>query len=127
MYNIVMPTFREYLLSKLQEYEKEQGQRITLDKFADYLGVKRPILSLWLSGKNKPSLDSVKRLSEKLGNEIYDVLQLPNRNQYLQRIYDAFENIPPEKQQKLAEEAEEYVVKNERSKRSSARRKTSEN
>lgn len=51
-----MSTFSEYLLSKLQEFEKQQAQRISLDKFADHLGVKRPILSLWLSGGHSEAI-----------------------------------------------------------------------
>jgi len=123
-----MSTFKEYLLSKLQEFEKQQGQRISLDKFADHLGVKRPILSLWLSGKNKPNLGSVKLLAKKLGNEIYDVLDLTQpkpSNIYLQRLSDIWQNIPPDKQQQLAEDGESYEVKHERSKKSPAKRKIS--
>ena len=112
MYNIPMPTFREYLLSKIQELEKEKGGRITLDEFADYLGVKRPILSMWMSGKNKPSLKSIQKLAEKLGNEIYDVFEIPNRNPYLQRIYNVFDELPIDRQKQLAEEAEQYTVNN---------------
>ncbi len=124
MYNINVSTFSEYLLAKLQEFEKQQGQRITLDKFAEHLGVKRPILSLWLSGKNKPSLDSVRLLSEKFGNEIYEVLELPRPNPLLQRLSEIWEKIPSEKQRQLVEDAELYETQNERSKKAPAKRKT---
>jgi transcriptional regulator with XRE-family HTH domain len=107
-----VPTFSEYLLSKLQEFEKQRGQRTTLDKFAEYLGVKRPILSIWLSGKSQPSLDSVRQLAEVLGPEVYEVLDLPRPNPYLQKITQLFENLSPEHQRKLAEDAEFYKVEN---------------
>ena len=124
MYNCFVPTFSEFLLSKLQEFEKQRGQRTTLDKFAEHLGVKRPILSIWLSGKSKPSLDSVRQLAEVLGPEVYEVLDLPKPNPYLQKISQLFEQLSPEHQRKLAEDAERYEVNNEQSKKASKPRKT---
>lgn len=102
-----MPTFAEYLLSKLQEYEKQQRRRMSLDKFAAYLGVSRPLVSYWLKG-TIPSLENVQILAEKFGPEVYDVLQLPRPNPFLNKINKIWERIPPEKQQKLAEDAQRY-------------------
>lgn len=124
MYNIQVPTFSEYLLNKLQEFEKQRGQRTTLDKFAEYLGVKRPILSIWLSGKSQPSLESVRQLAEKLGPEVYEVLNLPSPNPYLQKISQLFEHLSPEHQRQLAEEAERYQTENEQTEKASKPRKT---
>lgn len=125
MYNFHVPTFAEYLLLKLQEFEKQRGQRTTLDKFAEHLGVKRPILSLWLSGKNKPSLDSVRQLAEILGPEIYDALDMPRPNPYLQTINKLFERLTPEHQRRLAEDAERYQTENDRTRKTSPKRKPS--
>lgn len=119
-----VPTFSEYLLVKLQEFEKQRGQRTTLDKFAEYLGVKRPILSIWLSGKSKPSLDSVRQLAEVLGPEVYEVLDLPRPNPYLQKINQLFEYLSPEHQRQLAQDAERYETNNHaHAKRTSRKRK----
>lgn len=123
-----VPTFSQFLLSKLQEFEKQRGQRTTLDKFAEHLGVKRPILSIWLSGKSKPSLDSVRQLAEVLGPEVYEVLDLPQPNPYLQKINQLFERLSPEHQRKLAEDAEHYEANNnEHAKEASRKRKTRPN
>lgn len=111
MYNKCVPNFSEYLLNKLQEYEKQRGQRTSLDKFAEYLGVSRPLVSYWLKG-TIPSLENVQLLARKFGPEVYDVLDLPRPNPYLQKITQIFENLSPEHQRKLAEDAELYKVKN---------------
>lgn len=111
MYNSFMQSFSEYLLAKLQEFEKQRGQRTSLDKFAEYLGVSRPLVSYWLKG-TIPSLENIQILASKFGPEIYDVLNLPRPNPYLQKINQLFERLSPEHQRKLMEDAERYEVKN---------------
>jgi transcriptional regulator with XRE-family HTH domain len=121
-----MASFSDYLLSKLQEFERQKGQRVSLDMFAEYLGVSRPLVSYWLKG-TKPSLENVQILASKFGPEVYDALGLPRPNPFLQKISEIWERIPPEKQQKLAEEAERYEIKDheQNTKTASKRRKTS--
>jgi len=80
---------------------------------------------MWLNGDHLPDRDNAGKLASYLGAEIYDALDLPRPNPYLQRLSKIWENIPADKQQKLAEEAESYEVKHERSKKPSAKRKTS--
>lgn len=111
MYNTCVPTFSEYLFTKLQEYEKERGKRTSLDKFAEYLGVSRPLVSYWLKG-TKPSLENIQLLAKKFGPEVYDVLELPRPNPYLQKINQLFEQLTPEHQRQLAEQAEHYQSTN---------------
>lgn len=123
MYNHCVPSFSDYLLSKIQEYEKQVGKRTSLDKFAEYIGVSRPLVSYWLKG-TKPSLENVQLLARKFGPEVYDVLDLPRPNPYLQKINQLFERLSPEHQQKLAEDAERYEANNEHTRKSSKVRKT---
>lgn len=127
MYNICVTTFSEYLLNKLQEYEKQRGQRTSLDKFAEYLGVSRPLVSYWLKG-TIPSLENIQLLARKFGPEVYDVLDLPRPNPYLSKINQVFENLSEDHQRQLAEDAERYVIGNhaERIQKSSKKRKTAE-
>jgi transcriptional regulator with XRE-family HTH domain len=126
MYNRAVPPFSEYLLVKLQEFEKKRGQRTSLDKFAEYIGVSRPLVSYWLKG-TIPSLENVQILANKFGPEVYDALGLPRPNPYLQKINQIFDKLSPEHQQKLADMAEQYEVDNNEAnaKRASKRRKTS--
>ena len=111
MYNSIVPTFSEYLLSKLQEYEKARGQRTSLDKFAEYLGVSRPLVSYWLKG-TIPSLENIQLLAKKFGPEVYDVVGLPRPNPYLQKINQLFDRLSPDHQRQLAEQAERYEANN---------------
>ena len=48
----------------------------SITNFADYLGFSQPMVSGWLNGRNKPSAKSLPRLAEKLGNGIYEALDL---------------------------------------------------
>jgi transcriptional regulator with XRE-family HTH domain len=123
---MLVPNFSEFLLSKLQDYEKEKGRRVTLDNFAEYIGVSRPLVSYWLKG-TIPSLENIQILANRFGPAVYDVLDLPRPNPYLQKINQVFERLSEEHQRKLAEDAEQYVVKNnaERVQGSSKKRKTS--
>jgi transcriptional regulator with XRE-family HTH domain len=110
-----MPTFSEYLFGKLQEFEKNRGRRTSLDKFAEYIGVSRPLVSYWLKG-TKPSLENVQLLAQKFGPEVYDVLGLPRPNPYLQKISQLFDKLSPDHQRQLAEDAERYETKHRRKK-----------
>jgi len=125
MYNPIVPSFSEFLFSKLQEFEKQRGQRTSLDKFAEYLGVSRPLVSYWLKG-TLPSLENIQLLAKKFGPEVYDVLGLPRPNPYLQKINQVFEKLSPEHQRQLAQDAERYELNNnaKNTKTASKRRKT---
>lgn len=69
-----MEEFKDFLFRKLQEFERTAGHRVTIQNFADYLGVSRPTVSFWLDGKIKPSYSNVELIAEKLGPEVYMVL-----------------------------------------------------
>lgn len=99
--------------------------RASLDEFAKYIGYSRSLISMWMSGKRLPTEDGIERLAELFGDDIYAVLGKPAPNPYLQKLSKMWENIPPEKQQLLVEEAEQYEIKNDRSKKTSKQRKTS--
>jgi transcriptional regulator with XRE-family HTH domain len=74
-----------------------------LDKFAEYIGVSRPLISYWLKG-TIPSLENVQILANKFGPEVYDVLGLPRPNPYLQKINQVFERLSPEQQKRTLQE-----------------------
>jgi len=88
------------------------GERKTLEDFADYLDVNRSLLSYWMNGKRIPNEENCEKISKKLGNEIYDVLELPRPNPYLQKLNRIWEFIPEETQKKFSEEAEKYEAQN---------------
>lgn len=120
-----MKTLPEFLTQSFLVWQAEEGERKTLEDFADYLGVNRSLLSYWMNGKRIPNDDACEKISAKLGNEIYDVLEKPRPNQYLQIVNRVFEHLPVEVQKRFSEEAEKYETENisERVRKTSERRK----
>ena len=108
-----MNKFPNYLTKKFLEWQTELGARKTLEDFADYLNVSRPLLSFWMNGKRIPNADNLENISAILGNEIYDALDLPRPNPNLQKINRLLEFLPEEIQIKLAKETEKYETQNE--------------
>ena len=121
--------FPELLEQKFLEWQMENGERKTLYEFANYLGVSHGTISFWINGVKKPGDSNVVKLAELFGNEIYDALDLPRPNPYLQKLNRIWEFIPEDIQKKFSDEAEKYEAQNlsERVQTVSKRRKTSSN
>jgi transcriptional regulator with XRE-family HTH domain len=111
LYTENMLTFPQWLLAKVQEFEKQQGRRTSLDAFAAYVGVSRPLISQWLSGRTKPSLENVRRISLKFGSEIYDVLGLPRPDPVLQDVINAWPYLSEETRRSIREQAVQLTTK----------------
>lgn len=124
-----MSKFSEWMTKQFLEWQTEQGKRKTLEEFAGFVGVSRPLINMWMNGNQKPGADNINILAELFGNDIYDVLDLPRPNPYLQKLNRIWEFIPEEIQRKFSEEAEKYEAQNlsERVHTVSKRRKTSTN
>lgn len=119
--------FSLLLEKKFLEWQIKQGRRTTLKEFSDHIGVSRAAISLWLNGDRVPDQTNLQKLADMLGYEVFDVLNIPRPNLYLQRINKLFDRLTPERQQKLAEDAVRYeaeALKNERSTKPSKERKT---
>jgi len=105
--------FPEYIEKKYLDWQRNQGKRKTIDEFAAYIGVSQPTLSQWMSGKRTPGIENANLLAEIFGNEVYDVLEIPRPNPYLQRLNRVWEFLPEAIQKQIAEDAETYETKNE--------------
>jgi Helix-turn-helix. len=104
-----MSAFSDWITKKYLDWQAEAGKRKTIEEFAAYIGVSRPLLNMWMNGDiPKPGTPNIKLLEKIFGPEIYDALGLPRPNVYLQKISEIFEKLSPEHQRKLAEEAERY-------------------
>jgi len=122
--------FSDWITQKFLEWQAKEGKRKTLEEFSAYIGVSRPLLNMWMNGtKKKPGIENVKMLSEIFGVEIYDILEIPRPNPYLQKINRLWEHLPEDIQKRLAEEAEVYETTNEtlRVQKVSERKKTAKN
>lgn len=109
-----MKEFKDFLFDKLQEYEREQGRRISMVEYAKYLGISRPVLSYYLNGRNTPGIDNAGLLAEKLGIEVYDYLGVTRPDPDLLKLKTLWGKLPAEVRHQLAEQAANYVTKNER-------------
>lgn len=66
--------FGNWLSKKFLEWQLSQGERKTITQFAEYLGVPQPSLSEWMASKYIPRGQSLAKLAEKLGYEVYEIL-----------------------------------------------------
>lgn len=121
--------FTTLLERKFLEWQLETGGRKSQAEFAQYIGVKRGTLTMWLNGDHFPERDNVNKLANVLGNEVYDALDLPRPDPNLQSINYRWPNISPERQRKLAELAQQYEAESheQNTKAASKRRKPSSN
>lgn len=107
-----MQTLPEFLTKHFLDWQAKEGERKTLEEFSNFLGVNRSLLSYWMNGSRVPKNKNIDKLAVKLGNEIYDVLDLPRPNPYLQVVNRLWEFLPEDLQKQFSEEAENYETKN---------------
>jgi hypothetical protein len=126
--------FKDFLFDFFIEWEKRQpGRRSTYTAFANWLSdnsmgveIKQQNVDSWMKGTIPKDHKFVMVLAEKLGDEIYELLNFKKPNPYLQRVNRVWEFIPEAIQKRIAEDAEKYEETNELSRVSTAhqRRKT---
>lgn len=103
-------TFPQFLEKKFLEWQSEQGGRRTVSDFAKYLGVKQSSVSMWWTGANVPSKESIDKLADKLGIEVYDALGVPRPNENLYYVTKHFEKVPDKLQKAIREQIEKYLT-----------------
>jgi hypothetical protein len=113
------PPFKEYIFNYFVEWEKLQPKkRSSYSAFARWLSknsyqtiIKQQTVSEWINGKYKPDDEQfLLVLAEKIGDEIYDVLNKKRPNPFLLAITTRWDRISEERQRKLAEDAARYEV-----------------
>jgi transcriptional regulator with XRE-family HTH domain len=114
--------FRQWLELKFLEWQRNQGGRKTVLQFADYLGVSQQTVSSWWNSPKIPQGDNIRKLADKLGLEVYDVLGLERPDPFLHYLIKQWEKLPEEAQDALLEIAESYADE-DRPKRIFSRRK----
>lgn len=108
-----MQTFSEWINQKFVDWQAKQGRRKTVEEFAAYIGVSRPLLNMWLNGNKKPGTGNTELLAEIFGNDVYDVLGLPRPNPLLQIVKSNWEFTSEETQERVAREIAEEAAKYE--------------
>jgi len=120
--------FSDWITKKFLDWQAQLGERKTIEDFAAYLGISRPLLNMWMNGdKPRPGRQNIKMLVELYGLEVYDAVGEPRPNPYLHTINQVFERLSPERQRQLAEDAERYETENDNAKKTSRIRKTRPN
>lgn len=103
----------KWLDQKFLDWQQEQGGSRTLIEFADWLGIKQPTLSHYMTGRRTPNGKAAMILGAKLGWEIFDLLGWQRPDPVLQRIAQIWDNITDEQQKELAEMAQRMAEENE--------------
>lgn len=113
----LMSSFAAWITQRFLDWQSSTGRRKTIDEFAAYIGVSRPLLNMWMNGNQpRPGKANIKLLAEIFGDELYDVLELPRPDPLLRAITTRWPNIPAEKQRKLAEDAALYEAQAQKTK-----------
>lgn len=110
----------QLLEKKYLQWQLNSEARKTLDDFANYIGVKRPLLSMWMTGKRHPGEQYKARLVELFGDEA--ILSF-DEDPDLHAVQKSWEYIPPEQRRELRDKAEKYASENVE--RTSKKRRTS--
>ena len=85
MFVMTTPPFKDWFFDHFKDWENQQpGRRSTYTEFANWLSnnsfdvtFRQQMISYWIKGTIPTDDKYIWALAEKLGNEIYDVLQSP--------------------------------------------------
>ena len=72
---------------------------------------------MWWTGANVPSPESIKRLADKLGLEVYDSLNLPRPDPDLHYIQKGWGILSPTERKAMREKAEKYIASKKKQER----------
>jgi transcriptional regulator with XRE-family HTH domain len=106
-----MEKFSDYITRQYVIWQAQHGKRKTIQEFAAYIGISRPLLNMWMNENRKPGIENIKVLAEIFGLDVYDVLELPRPDPDLQYLQAHWVNLPTEARHRMREEAEKYETK----------------
>jgi transcriptional regulator with XRE-family HTH domain len=102
--------FAQYIERLFVDWQAKQKRRASVDEFASYMGCSQAAVSLWMADRRKPNSESIHRIYELYGPEIYDVLNLPRPDPLLDYVITHWDRLRPEKQLEIREEIEKYLT-----------------
>ena len=105
--------FKKFLELEFLEWQRKVGARKTVAEFADFLGVSQSTVSAWWNQTRSPEGENLRKLANKLGLEVYDVLGLPRPDEDLHFISQNWDKISPAERRAMREQAEKYVSDDE--------------
>lgn len=101
--------FANLLEQKYLKWQIDQGQRKTLDEFASYIGISRPLVSMWMTDKQTPGEKMIARLVSLFGQEIYDSLDIPRPDPLLYEINEKWSTFSDDQRAQI-----EYIIHNKK-------------
>ena len=104
--------FKQFLELKFLEWQSQQGGRKTVAQFAKFLGVGQSTVSMWWNNDERvPEGENLRKIAEKLGIEVYDVLGLPRPDADLLYLQSIWGELDPSQRRVLREQAEKYKTR----------------
>ena len=97
-----MKSFQEWLEQKYTDWEKNQSGMQSYYTFARFLDVGHSSLTLWISGAATPAGDDLAKIASKLGQEVFDILNLPRPNSPAAKLLSGFSTLPSAFQNRLS-------------------------
>jgi len=94
----------------IRKYKEWSGDKIGIEasetEFARWLGITQQTVNYYLNGVFVPKRkDILKRLADKLGDEVYEILDQPTDKEKIMLILD---QIPPQEYPRLIEELKRH-------------------
>lgn len=117
---MLVMSIKKFLTEKFVDWQQEQRTRKTLDDFAKFIGISRPLLSQWMNGAKKPGPKTLKRLVDLYGNEVLELLDI-DPNKYIVEVN--WDYLTTDEQRSFAEQIQKKSHKND-TKRTSEKRTT---
>lgn len=108
-------TLAHWLDQQFLEWRATQDRKHgSLTAFANYLGIKEELLNLFVNGR-RTSMSQVTadRIADKLGDEIYDLVDLPRPDPYLRRVVRVWHRVSESRKKYIVELAEKEAGKDE--------------
>lgn len=115
------PSFSEYIYKKFVEWEETKKtprkKRMSFSAFARWLSdntlkkkVNQQAVDSWLNGAVPKDEKYILVLSEKLGDEVYEVLGKEKPNENVVYVQTQIENLNADEIKKIRDQVEKYIV-----------------
>ena len=102
--------FSKYLEDQFLLWQQKEGGRRTVTQFSEWLGFPQSTVSTWMNKSSTPKDgDIIRKLSERLGFEVFDVLGLPRPDEDLAYISQHWDEVSEEFRRKFREEVEKQL------------------
>lgn len=106
--------FSTWLESKFIDWLVQEGKRRkTLSAFAASMGVSQSMMTRYMNGTVRPTGDNIRKIAEKLGPEIYDLLGLGRPDEETQVLVRVFGRLNPAYRTRLLAFAQQFLNEQE--------------